>query len=90
MRVTVTLACPVPPVPVQPRVKVVAVVSAPVLWLPAVALVPVQPPDAVHDVAFVDVHVKLLLPPLLMVVGDADNVTVGAGVVLVTETEALL
>jgi len=70
-------------------VKVVAVVSAPVLWLPAVALVPVQPPDAVHDVAFVDVHAKLLLPPLLMVVGDADNVTVGAGVGFVTATEAL-
>jgi len=78
-----------PPVPVQPRVKVVAVVSALVLWLPAVALVPLQPPEAVQDVAFVDVQVNVLLPPLATVVGDADNVTVGAGVELVTVMEAL-
>jgi hypothetical protein len=89
MRVTVTLACPVPPAPVQLRVNVVAVVSAAVLWLPAVALVPLQPPDAVHAVAFVDVHVNVLVPPLLTEVGAADNVTVGAGVELVMETEAL-
>jgi len=85
----VTLACPVPPVPVQLRVKLVAVVSVPVLWLPAVALAPLQPPEAVHAVAFVDDHVNVLLPPLATDVGDAVNVTVGAGVVPVTETEAL-
>ena len=84
-----TLAWAVPPAPVQLKVKLVALVNAPVLWLPAVALVPLQPPDAVHEVAFVDVHVKVLLPPLLTVVGDADNVTAGTGVVLVTETDAL-
>jgi len=85
----VTLACPVPPVPVQLSVKVVAVVSAPVLSVPAVVLLPLQPPEAVHDVAFVEVHVNVLLPPLATVVGADDNVTVGAGVALVTETEAL-
>jgi hypothetical protein len=74
---------------VQLKVKLVALVSAPVLWLPAVALVPLQPPDAVHEVAFVEVHVKALLPPLLTVVGDADNMTAGTGVVLMTETDAL-
>ena len=89
MRLTVTLSCAVPPVPVQLKVKVVAVVSAPVLWLPAVTLLPLQPPDAVHDVASVVVHVKVLLAPLATVVGAADNVTVGAGVELVTEMEAL-
>ena len=50
---------------------------------------PLQPPDAPHDVAFVEVQVKLLLPPLATVVGDADKVTVGVGVELVTATGAL-
>ena len=86
---TVALACDVPPVPAQLRMKVVALVNALVLWLPAVTLVPLQPPDAVHDVAFVEFHVRVLLPPLATLVGDADRVTVGAGVGLVTETEAL-
>ena len=86
---TDALAAVVPPVPVQLSVNVALAVNAPVLWLPAVDLVPLQPPDAVHDVAFVELHVRLLLPPLLTVVGDADNATVGAGVALVTETEAL-
>jgi hypothetical protein len=85
----VALAWAVPPVPVQLKVKLVALVSASVLWLPAVALVPLQPPDAVHEVAFVEVHVRVLLPPLLTEVGDADNVTAGAGAELVTETDAL-
>ena len=79
IRVTVTLAWPVPPVPVQLSVNVVALVSAAVLSLPAVALVPPQPPDAAHDVAFVEVHVKVLLPPLATMVGDADNVTSASG-----------
>ena len=59
-----TLAWAEPPVPVQLKVKVVALVNAAVLWLPAVALLPLQPPDAAQDVAFVEVHVRLLLPPL--------------------------
>jgi hypothetical protein len=90
MRLTVTLAWAEPPVPVQLKVKLVALVRAPVLWLPAVALAPLQPPEPVHDVAFVEVHVKELLPPLATLVGAAVNVTVGAGGTLVTETEALL
>jgi len=89
MRLTVTLACPVPPVPVQLSVKVVATVNAAVLWLPAVALLPLQPPEAVHAVALVDDHVSVLLPPLATLVGDADRFTVGAGVEAMTVTEAL-
>ena len=83
------LAWPVPPVPVQLSVKVVATVSAAVPWLPAVALVPLQPPDAVHDVALVEFQVSVLLPPLATLVGDADKFTVGAGVGFVTVTEAV-
>ena len=86
---TEALLWAVPPAPVQLSVKDVLAFNAPVLCVPAVALVPLQPPDAVHDAAFVELHVKVLLPPLLTLVGDADNVTVGAGVVLATVTEVL-
>jgi len=86
---TDALAWAVPPAPVQLRVKDLLAVKAPVLCVPAVALVPLQPPDAVHDVAFVELHVKVLLPPLATVVGDADNVTVGTGAWSVTVTDAL-
>lgn len=54
--------------------------NAPVLCEPDVAFEPLQPPDAVHDVAFDELHVSVLLPPLLTDVGDADSDTVGAGV----------
>ena len=40
-------------------------VSAPVLWLPLVASAPLQPPEAVHDVALVELHVSVDAPPLL-------------------------
>jgi hypothetical protein len=43
----------------------------------------------VHEVAFVELHVSVLLPPLLTEVGAADKLTVGAGAVLVTATDTL-
>jgi len=51
--------------------------------------VPLQPFDAVHEVAFVEFHVRVLLAPLATDVGDADSVTVGAGVAAVTMTAVL-
>ncbi|HEY3785816.1 MAG TPA: hypothetical protein VGL55_11090 [Steroidobacteraceae bacterium] len=33
--------------------------SAPLLWLPLLARVPVQPPEAAQDVAFVELHVSV-------------------------------
>src|SRR4051812_15204641 len=86
---TMTLDCAVPPAPLQLNVKLVVVVSAAVLWLPAVAFVPLQPPDAVHDVALREVHVSVLAAPLATMVGAADSVTVGAGVAPVTATDAV-
>ena len=47
---------------------------------PDVAFVPVQPPEAVQEVALVEDHVRVELPPLLTLVGLAEIVTVGAGV----------
>src|SRR5690349_1211099 len=86
---TVALACALPPDPVQLSVKVREVVRAPVLWLPDVAFVPLQPPDAVHEVALVEDQLSVLLPPLTTDVGDAAMETVGTGVELRIETVVL-
>jgi hypothetical protein len=61
----------VPPVPVQINEYEVVVVSAPVLNVPLVALVPLQPPEAVHEVAFVELHVNVEAAPLATEVGAA-------------------
>ncbi len=47
------------------------------LWLPLVGLVPLQPPDAVHEVALVELHVSAETPPCAMELGFAASVTVG-------------
>jgi hypothetical protein len=70
------------------------VVNAPVSCVPDVAFDPVQLPDAEQDVAFVELQVSVLLPPLLTDIGDAESDTVGAGVeppptVTVTLSEAV-
>jgi hypothetical protein len=44
---------------------------APVLCEPLAAFVPVQPPDAVHDVALVELHVSVDEPPLTTAEGFA-------------------
>ncbi len=61
MVVTFTLALTtvdVPPEPVHDMEYVVLVVGLTVC-VPEVALVPVQPPDAVHDVALVEDHERV-------------------------------
>jgi len=88
--VTVADAFCVPPAPVQDRLNVLVLVSAPVDALPDVALAPDQPPEAVHDVAFVEDHVRVDDPPLGTESGLALIETVGAGVaVTVTVADAL-
>jgi hypothetical protein len=54
--------------------------SAPVLCEPDIAFVPLHAPDAAQLVAFVALHVSCDAAPVLTLVGDADNVTAGAGV----------
>ena len=62
-------------------------VSGPVVCVPPVgALAPDQAPNAVQDVALVADQVSMELLPLATVLGAADKLTVGAGVV--TETVA--
>ena len=53
--------------------------SAPVLWVPLVALVPLQPPEAAQEVAMVEFHVRVEPAPRTTVVGFAVSVTVAAG-----------
>jgi hypothetical protein len=78
-----------PPAPTHVIAKAVVVASAPVDWLPLVALVPVQPPLAEQDDAFVLVQLSVDVPPLATDVGVATNVTEGGGEVpALTETVA--
>lgn len=48
------------------------------LWEPEVALLPLQAPEALQEVAFVEPQDRVLLEPEVMVVGLADRETVGA------------
>jgi hypothetical protein len=61
-------------------------VSAPVDCEAPIALAPDQAPEAVQDVAFVAAQVSMELLPLATVLGLAEKLTVGAGVV--TDTVA--
>ena len=71
---------PDPPVPVHVNVKVVVLVNAGVATaLPLVALLPLQPPEAVQTVALVVLQVRADELPLATLVGFAESVTVGAG-----------
>lgn len=84
--VTVADCAAEPPAPVQVRVNFVVAVSAGVVCEPAVASVPLQPPEAVQAVALVEDQVSADVAPLLTVTGFAVKVTAGAG--LVTDTVA--
>lgn len=61
-------------------------VRAPVDEVPLVGLEPDQAPDAVQAVALVDDQVSVEAAPLFTVLGAADSVIAGAG--LVTDTVA--
>jgi len=90
---TVTVAVAallVPPAPVHVNEYDVVAVTAPVLWLPPVASAPLQPPEAVQEVALVELHVSVDAPPLTMDVGFAVSATVGAGTTLTVAVATLL
>ena len=63
-------------------------VRAPVLCVPLAICVPLQPPEAVHDVALVELQVSMEVPPPAIEVGLAVSVAVGTGVAGVTVTVA--
>jgi len=77
--VTVTDWFALPSAPLQLSVKVLVVVSGADTSLPEVALLPVQAPEAVQVLAFVEDHVSVDDSPLVTVVGLAASDTVGTG-----------
>jgi hypothetical protein len=86
---TVTVADCVaePPSPVQASSYSVVLLSAPVDQVPLVATGPLQPPEAVHVVALLELQVNVDIAPLATVAGDADRVTVGAEVAITTSAD---
>jgi len=74
-----------PPGPAQIRENVVVLLSAPELLLPLGASEPLQPPEPVHPVAFVELHVSVLVPPVPTEIGAAVKLAVGT---ILTETLA--
>jgi hypothetical protein len=75
-----------PPAPVQMSVYFVVAVSGAVLIEPLIGSDPVHPPEAVQEVALVDDQLNVDVAPLTIVLGLADKVMAGAGVV--TDTVA--
>jgi hypothetical protein len=63
---------------------VVADLSAPVDWLPLLASVPLQPPDAMQDDALAAAQVRVEALPCETLLGLALRETVGAAVDTVT------
>lgn len=76
--VTDVLADPEPPVPEHVSVKLALAASAAEVSVPLVAFAPVQPPEAVHEVALVLDQVSAVVAPEVTLAGLADRVTVGA------------
>jgi len=76
--VTVALWLAEPPAPEQEMVYVV-LDEGEMVCVPEVPLVPFHPPDAVHDVALVELHVSVDDWPDVMDEGEAERVTVGEG-----------
>jgi len=83
---TVTIADCVaePPTPVHVSPYSVVLWRAPVDQVPLVSTGPLQPPEAVHAVASVELQDSVALPPLATVGGPAVRVTEGAGEVAAT------
>ena len=61
---TVALWLLLPPAPVQVNVNVVDADRAPLDCEPLVALTPLQPPEAVQEVALVVLHARVAAAPL--------------------------
>jgi hypothetical protein len=61
-----------------------------VLCTPLVALIPLQFPEAVHEIAFVELQVNVEAPPSATEVGFAVSVTVGIGATVTLAVAALL
>jgi hypothetical protein len=83
---TTAVASELPPGPAQASEYAVALRTAPVLLLPLVPTAPLQPPDAAHDVALLEVHVNVALPPAATTAGAAVKVTTGMEMMVTVAT----
>lgn len=87
--VTEVDALDVPPAPVHERVKVVLLERAGVNSEPPSAFDPLQPPEAVHEVALAVDHRSVVPLPATTVVASLVRLTVGAGDGACTATETV-
>ncbi|MDP3991507.1 MAG: hypothetical protein Q8P66_01210, partial [Candidatus Colwellbacteria bacterium] len=69
---TVTLSETLPPGPKQVIVYPREEVSGPVGWEPAIGLNPLQPPEAMHEVALLEVQERVAEDPESMVMGPSE------------------
>jgi hypothetical protein len=88
--VTVVDWVALPNSPTQVNSNSVEVDRAPVDALPLVGFAPLQPPEAVQEVAFAAFQVKIDAAPTATVVADADNVMVGPGPVTTTSADCVV
>ena len=75
--VVLCVAAVVPLAPLQVSVKVVVLLSAPVLALPLVGSLPDHPPEALQLVALLVDQLNVAAPPALTVPGVALRLTLG-------------
>jgi hypothetical protein len=78
LTVTVADCAAVPPSPLQVNVYVALAVRGPVDAEPLIGLLPVQAPEALHEVAWAADQFKVALLPLLIALGPTLRLTVGA------------
>jgi hypothetical protein len=61
-----------------------------VLCVPLAGLIPLQAPDAVQALAFVERHSSVVEAPASTTAAPASNVTVGAGITVTVASEVTL
>jgi hypothetical protein len=76
---TVALALEVPPGPEQVSEYELAADTGPVLCVPLRLTAPLHAPDAMQDVALLEVHSRVAAPPAATAAGEAVKVTTGTG-----------
>lgn len=72
-----------PPGPVQVKEKIAFAVNTPVFCVPLLASVPLQSPDAVHEVAWAELQVSVDVLPAGITVGFAASCAVGSALTVI-------
>jgi hypothetical protein len=80
----------VPPGPVQVKENVAFAIRMPVLCVPLLASVPLQSPLAVHEAAWIELHVSMDVFPAGTAVGIAVNCALGAAFTVIATVEIWL